>query len=893
MNGPEVDTSVPSIDNKAWTIDFDDLEIGREIGSGGFGKVYRGEYLGAPVAIKRVHIAPDDPNRKDLEKFLNREIETIKLFSHPNVIQFIGIAAHQGDLFLVTELVVGGDLQWYLKNRAVEIPWILRLNIAYDVTLAMSYLHSKSIVHRDLKSSNLLIDPNWKVKVCDFGFARIVDDENNKSMTICGTDNWMAPEMILGEDYDEMCDVFSFGLILFELITRNKPTPSMRNGDFSINLEMLLAQVPNDCPTPFTQLMLNCIKGEPVDRPSFKHISLTIKTMRTNLYGVVRPSSIAYPPLRSFNSVPIQNFNSVTQPPIPESPTKGLIADAKKIISTRGRSGSLDGAVHPEEEEEEEEEEKENENQEEGSNYESSVDQFNLSNSNGKDEHQHEEEQQEQQEGSDEEDDGYDKVQESGEDEQEDDEEQQEFSNQHQIASPISSAFYSSSTTDSPNKTKKNVSFANQKSIHRYEKPSDDEEEDDDDMYDNEYYDGEDDDDDEEDYDEDDDEDEYDYGEEDEEDEDAIYRQRAQQIYNQNQIYQNEEEDDSDDRLSDDSDEHVQPPVHVEEYNSEDDEVSSLVEQEGVVQPTIQLTQVVEQEPTQVQDEIKLDDDDDSESSQDEQDEEQEKQTDIKVQEEQQTQTTSIAISSTQQEEEEQEQEPVAIVEPTPVSVEEPTKVEEPVTVVEEPTPVAVVEEPTPVEEPVTVVEEPTPVEEPTKVEEPVTVIEEPTKVEDPTPVVVVEEPTKVEEPVAVVEESTPVTVVEEPTKVPEPVAVVEEPTPVEEPTKVPEPIAVVEEPIPEPVKVQEPVKIEEPVKVQEPVKVVEQPPVSPKPKSKEQPTTNINPTISTTTTSSPKVQSATATTTTQPSSRTNSNEKAPLISNKVQRNCCNCFVIS
>eukprot|EP01132_Coremiostelium_polycephalum_P002633 gene2633-3271_t len=342
------DTSIPSLD-KAWSISYDELEFGREIGSGGFGKVYKGEYLGAPVAIKKIHIAPDDPNRRDLEKFLRREIETIKLFSHPNVIQFVGCAEHEGVLYIVTELVPGGDLQWYLKNKQVDLPWFLRLNIAHDVSLAMSYLHSKSIVHRDLKSTNLLVGDNWKIKVCDFGFARIVDDSNSKSMTICGTDNWMSPEMITGQDYDERCDIFSFGVLLFELIARMKPTPNMRNGDFSLNRDVVLAQIPDDCPPALLKLTFDCCELDPSNRPSFKEIGKTLKAMKTTLFGPA--PVINYPPLRSFHNVPIQNFNTaVAQSP---PPTYGLIADAKKIISNRTRSGSFD---HHEEEEEEEEE---------------------------------------------------------------------------------------------------------------------------------------------------------------------------------------------------------------------------------------------------------------------------------------------------------------------------------------------------------------------------------------------------------------------------------------------------------------------------------------------------------------------------------------------------------
>eukprot|EP01133_Synstelium_polycarpum_P019157 gene19157-22948_t len=418
-----IDSTVPSVD-KAWTIAFDDLEIGREIGSGGFGKVYRGEYLGAPVAIKRIQIAPDDPNRKDLEKFLHREIETIKLFSHPNVIQFVGVAEQEGILFLVTELVQGGDLQWYLKNKAVDLPWPLRFAVAHDVSLAMSYLHSKNIVHRDLKSSNLLIDNNWKVKVCDFGFARIVDDENNKSMTICGTDNWMAPEMITGQDYDERCDVFSFGVLLFELITRNKPTPNMRNQDFTLNTDVLMAQIPNDCPPPFLRLMLDCCEANATERPSFKHIAQTLKATKAALYAT--QAQPAYPPIRTMNNVSIQGFSAAT----------GLIADAKKAMA--GTPIETIAVVE--------------------SDYQSAVEQFPNESESGSDSDDDEEED-DIEERAGEEDDDYDEDVEGDDDEEEDDEDIRTNVSVPSRAPSSALSLSSSASRASSGRMKKNVSF--------------------------------------------------------------------------------------------------------------------------------------------------------------------------------------------------------------------------------------------------------------------------------------------------------------------------------------------------------------------------------------------------------------------------------------------------
>jgi len=205
-----------------WKVNFDDLDLGERIGKGNFGEVYKGTYLGTDVAIKKLFFVDDD----FMQKYIEREMDTLTGLSHPNIVQLMGLCIETDDMYIITEFITGGDLRSKLKDKSFEMDWKLRIEILRDIALAMNYLHSKSIMHRDLKSHNLLVGENWKVKVCDFGLARSAPsegEETNNLMTIVGTNEWMAPEVAMGESYDKSADVFSFGMVIYELITRDKP----------------------------------------------------------------------------------------------------------------------------------------------------------------------------------------------------------------------------------------------------------------------------------------------------------------------------------------------------------------------------------------------------------------------------------------------------------------------------------------------------------------------------------------------------------------------------------------------------------------------------------------------------------------------------------------------
>merc|ERR1712137_513732 len=272
---------VPDVE-AAWQIDAEDLEYGEKLGSGEYGEVFAGSYFGTDVAIKRLNVAK--MGEANAAKYIKREIECSK-YSHPNIVGFIGIGedTENGLICLVTE-----KLQCSLRDVLKQhkefstLSWAQRLSFANDAAKALAFLHAKQIIHRDVKSHNFLIDENMKLKVCDFGFARTFRREKRR-MTNCGTPEWMAPEVQMDEPYTNSADVFSFGIVLLEIISLGKVKFAFPRGPqnfFSLDVESAKQFIPADTPEGFADLAFDCCKDEPDDRPSFREILKRLSQIR-------------------------------------------------------------------------------------------------------------------------------------------------------------------------------------------------------------------------------------------------------------------------------------------------------------------------------------------------------------------------------------------------------------------------------------------------------------------------------------------------------------------------------------------------------------------------------------------------------------------------------------
>jgi len=263
-------------------LDIEDLEFGDPLGEGSYGTVFAGSYLGTDVAIKKMNV--EAMGAQDMAKYLKRELACSK-FSHPNLVSFIGVAESDNGAFvyLVTEKMAN-NLRSLIKSGE-SLSWKTKINLATDAAKGLAFLHAKNIIHRDIKSKNLLLDDNLKLHICDFGFARTIPKEKSR-WTICGTEAWMAPEVILGDPYDKSADIFSLGVVMCELLTERKVQDEFERHPqtfFALDLDHVRELVLSDCPPAMVELTLACCEEDAEKRPTSREVIQKLNEIRTTL----------------------------------------------------------------------------------------------------------------------------------------------------------------------------------------------------------------------------------------------------------------------------------------------------------------------------------------------------------------------------------------------------------------------------------------------------------------------------------------------------------------------------------------------------------------------------------------------------------------------------------
>lgn len=255
-------------------INFEDIKLLDKIGEGGFGAVYSGMWDGKIVAIKKFHIKEKYSVKNTLNKYI-KEINTIANLRHPNIVLYMGSSLTKTDCYMISEYITKGSLFDYIHVNKKTLSEIEQISIAYEIALAIRYLHSRKILHCDLKSSNILLDENMKVKIGDFGLSKLVNifnESENKGRL--GTPHWMPPEVMNKGAYLEASDVFSYGMIVWELISNEIPyygmTPSQIIGhvaDFK-----KIVEPPLYGNSSLRKLVKNCLLYDSDKRPSFNQI---------------------------------------------------------------------------------------------------------------------------------------------------------------------------------------------------------------------------------------------------------------------------------------------------------------------------------------------------------------------------------------------------------------------------------------------------------------------------------------------------------------------------------------------------------------------------------------------------------------------------------------------
>ncbi|XP_026422905.1 uncharacterized protein LOC113318853 isoform X3 [Papaver somniferum] len=252
-------------DSLNYDVSWEDLTFGEQIGQGSSATVYHGLWCGL-VFLKF-------ENWDGLLSCFQQEVLLMKRLRHPNLLLFLGAVPSPQHPCIITEFLPRGSLFQLLQHNFVTMDWRRRVNMALDVARGMNHLHqwNPPIVHRDLKSSNLLVDENWTVKVGDFGLSRLKHATFLTTKKWRGTTQWMAPEVIRNEPVDEKSDVYSFGVVLWELATLKIPwyglTPVQVIAAVGFMEQRL--EIPKNMNPQWASLLENCWQSKPERRPIF------------------------------------------------------------------------------------------------------------------------------------------------------------------------------------------------------------------------------------------------------------------------------------------------------------------------------------------------------------------------------------------------------------------------------------------------------------------------------------------------------------------------------------------------------------------------------------------------------------------------------------------------
>lgn len=191
---------------------------------------------------------------------------------HPNIILMMAYSKTPPNLFIVFELCKRGSVYDLLHKTQIDIaPY--RKKILVQTARALNYMHASRVVHRDVKSMNILLDDDFNVKLCDFGIAKNYSDLNKGAGQFTGTPCYMSPEQFEKRKYDSKVDVFAFGAVIYEVFTGNLPFEGMEGADIK---EKVLAgedfPLPSNIPSAMRTLITRCRAFKPADRPSFEQV---------------------------------------------------------------------------------------------------------------------------------------------------------------------------------------------------------------------------------------------------------------------------------------------------------------------------------------------------------------------------------------------------------------------------------------------------------------------------------------------------------------------------------------------------------------------------------------------------------------------------------------------
>lgn len=280
-----------------WEIEANEVMLLSRIGSGSFGTVFKGKWHG-DVAVKILKVT--NPTPEQLQAFRN-EVAVLRKTRHVNILLFMGYMT-KDNLAIVTQWCEGSSLYKHLHVQETNFQMFQLIDIARQTAQGMDYLHAKNIIHRDMKSNNIFLHEGLTVKIGDFGLATVKARWSGSQQVEqpSGSILWMAPEVIRMQDnnpYSFQSDVYSYGIVLFELMTGELPYSLIANRDqiiFMVGRGYLspdLSKLYKRCPKAMKRLVADCIKKSKDERPLFPQILSSIELLQHSLPKINRSAS--------------------------------------------------------------------------------------------------------------------------------------------------------------------------------------------------------------------------------------------------------------------------------------------------------------------------------------------------------------------------------------------------------------------------------------------------------------------------------------------------------------------------------------------------------------------------------------------------------------------------